>query len=164
MLLEIEVAPSASVVPSVSRCERGADFVNRTAIDRQDMCPTPRMNTLRVQVRVHDPSVPLRDDDLIEVRPNCDHARPATRCWLVQFLHEVGVGSKLARKGMRQDSRIRRTGVGRSERDQRVYAGVATEALHVVASDDPAHRVAHDVHPLVAGFATHRLHEHRQSA
>ena len=50
-------------------------------------------------------------------------------------------------------------GVRRAEGDERVHAGVAAEALHVVARDEAAQRVAHDVHALVAGLLAGALHE-----
>ena len=42
--------------------------------------------------------------------------------------------------------------VRRAERDERVHVGVTAESGHVVARDEPAHRVADDVDPLVAGL------------
>jgi hypothetical protein len=43
-----------------------------------------------------------------------------------------------------------------------VHVPIAAEALHVVAGHEPAHRVADDVHPLVAGLLADLLDQRAQ--
>jgi hypothetical protein len=69
-----------------------------------------------------------------------------------QLAHQRRAGPELA--GHRPDGEVRgvRPGVRRTQGGEGVHPGVAARALHVVARDQAAEAVAHNVYPFVAGL------------
>ena len=102
---------------------------------------------------------PLRDDELVEVAPEGDEARPAAGGGCRELLQQVGAGPQLADEPRRQQVGGGRAGVRAAERAEGVHPRVAAHALHVVARDDAAERVADDVDALVPGGLAGALDE-----
>ena len=107
----------------------------------------------RFQLRVDNPRISFRDDDLIQIRPHSQEASATVRGWLGQLSQDIGAGSHLSEDAHGEDAGGCAALVWRAQRDQRVHSMVTAHALDVVAAYEAAHGMPDDVHSLIPGFS-----------
>src|SRR6478735_7996459 len=133
--------------------EGRGDPVHDAARDRQaHVADAVQGDVVDREVVVVQGGVALGHDDLVEVGPVDEEPGLALLDRGGELVHEGAARTQLTGQPV-----VPRVGevaalVRGAERDERVHVLVAAEPGHVVARDEPAHRVPDDVDPLVAGL------------
>jgi hypothetical protein len=79
------------------------------------------------------------------------------------LVRHVGAGAHLATEFEGHDVRWERAAVGRAESHERMHVSVSVKALHEVATDEAAERMADHVHAFVPRLIAYPLDETAES-